>query len=205
MKPARYGLVVALFGLQRILELGISRRNEREIRHRDPRVHEAGRLNFLGLGLANVGLFSLPVIESALRRGRKVPASIQAIGWAGALSAVVLRLSVIRTLATEWNVRALVPADLHVVDSGPYRFIRHPNYVAIALDFACLPLIGGAYGCALGLSAINAILLRERIREEEHLLAKIPTYQERMGQKPRFIPRLRTTSVQSAAPATRVG
>jgi methyltransferase len=121
------------------------------------------------------------------------------------LSAVVLRLSVIRTLATEWNIRALVPADLHVVDSGPYRFIRHPNYVAIALDFACLPLIGGAYGCALGLSAINAILLRERIREEEHLLAKIPTYQERMGQKPRFIPRLRTTSVQSAAPATRVG
>jgi methyltransferase len=204
VRPARYGPIVALFGLQRIVELAISRRNEREIRHRDPQVREAGRLNFIALALANAALFSLPVLESTLRRGRKVAVPVQAIGWAGALTALGLRLSVIRTLAKEWNVRALVPADLHVVDSGPYRFIRHPNYVAVALEFACLPLIGGAYGCAVGLSTVNAILLRERIREEERLLLEIPAYQERMGRKPRFIPRF-TTSVRSGEPATHVG
>jgi methyltransferase len=197
--------VLAGFGLQRLLELGISRRNERAIRTRNREVPEPGRLNFIGIALANAALFSLPVLEFTLRRGRRVPAAIQAIGWAGALSAVALRLSVIKSLAEEWNVRALVPPDLRVIDTGPYRFIRHPNYVALALEFACLPLIGGAYGCAIGLSAVNAVLLRQRIREEERLLARIPAYRERMAHKPRFIPKLTNISGRSARPATLAG
>jgi methyltransferase len=83
-----------------------------------------------------------------------------------------------------------VPSDLRVVDSGPYRWIRHPNYVALGMEFLGLPLIGGAYLSALGLGLANAALLRRRIVEEDALLMAIPAYRERMGDKPAFIPRV---------------
>ena len=72
----------------------------------------------------------------------------------------------------------------------PYRFIRHPNYVALGLEFLGLPLIGGAYLSAMGLGVANAVLLSRRIRDEDALLMAIPAYRERMGEKPRFVPRL---------------
>jgi methyltransferase len=83
-----------------------------------------------------------------------------------------------------------VPDNLRVVDIGPYRFIRHPNYVALGLEFLGLPLIGGAYVSALGLGLANAALLQRRIVEEDVLLMAIPAYRERMGEKPAFLPRL---------------
>ena len=112
------------------------------------------------------------------------------MGWAAAVSAVALRLSVLLSLRGSWTVRAVVPTDLPVVDRGPYRFIRHPNYVALGLEFLGLPLIGGAYLSAMGLGVANAVLLSRRIRDEEALLMAIPAYRERMGEKPRFVPRL---------------
>ena len=135
------------------------------------------------------GLFTLPAIER-WRRRRPPPRLIAAVGWVSALAAVGLRLSVLATLREAWNVRALVPRDLHVIDRGPYRWIRHPNYVALGLEFLGLPLIGGAYRSAIGLSAANAWLLRQRIAEEDALLMSIPAYRERMGEKPALIPRL---------------
>jgi methyltransferase len=87
-------------------------------------------------------------------------------------------------------VHAVVPDNLRVVDRGPYRFIRHPNYLALGLEFLGLPLIGGAYLSAFGLSLANAALLYQRIVEEDALLMAIPAYRERMGSKPRFLPRL---------------
>lgn len=116
------------------------------------------------------------------------------IGWAAALAGVALRLSVLLSLRRAWTVRATVPGDLHVVDRGPYRFIRHPNYVALGLEFAGLPLIGGATWSAVGLSTANAMLLRDRIRDEDALLQAIPGYREKMGDKPRFVPRIRALS-----------
>lgn len=107
-----------------------------------------------------------------------------------ALAALVVRLSVLGTLREAWNVRAIVPSDLDVIDRGPYRFIRHPNYVALALEFFGLPLIGGAYLSAVALSTGNALLLWQRILEEEALLMAMPAYRARMGDKPRFVPRL---------------
>jgi methyltransferase len=115
---------------------------------------------------------------------------VAALGWAAAIAALGLRLSVIASLRESWNVRAMVPRDLRVVDRGPYRFIRHPNYVALGLEFLGLPLIGGAYASAVGLSLANALLLRRRIREEDALLMAIPAYRERMADKPAFLPRL---------------
>jgi len=189
VRAGRYAIVLFVFGAQRGIELVYSARNERLIQRRQPDAPQAGRSVFQWIALINVGLFTLPAVERALRR-RPPPPPVAAIGWLAAVSAVALRLSVLVSLRDSWTVRALVSSDLPVVDRGPYRFIRHPNYVALALEFLGLPLIGGAYLSALGLGVANAGLLGRRIREEDALLMAIPAYRERMGDKPRFLPRL---------------
>jgi methyltransferase len=188
--PGRYLVVLLAFGSQRLVELAYSSRNERRIRARDAAVPRAAAGSFKWIALTNVALFTLPAVERFLRRRRRVPAAVIAIGWLGALGGLGLRLSVLRSLGQAWTVRAFVPADLPVVDRGPYRFVRHPNYLALGLEFAGLPLLGGAYVSATLLSLVNGWLLSERIQEEEALLMAIPDYRLRMGGKPRFVPRL---------------
>ena len=53
---------------------------------------------------------------------------------------------------------------------GPYRFLRHPNYVAVATEMLCVPLAHGAWICAALFSTLNAALLRVRVRAEERAL-----------------------------------
>jgi methyltransferase len=189
MREISYALVLLAFGTQRGAELLYSARNERLIRGRQPSAPHAARSIFKWIALVNVGLFSLPVLERRWR-GHPPPPAVAVAGWIAAASALALRLSVVLSLRESWTVRAVVPSDLRIVDRGPYRFIRHPNYVALGLEFLGLPLIGGAYVSAVGLGLANALLLRRRIREEDALLMAIPGYRQRMADKPRFLPRL---------------
>lgn len=189
MSPRRYALVLLAFAVQRGFELVYSARNERIIHRRQPAAPQAGRSIFKWIAVVNAALFTVPPLERWLRR-RPAPPLVAGIGWVAALSGVALRLSVLLSLRTSWNVHALVPDDLPVVDRGPYRFIRHPNYLALGLEFLGLPLIGGAYISALGLGLANAALLRQRILEEDALLMAIPAYRERMADKPAFLPRI---------------
>jgi methyltransferase len=177
------------FGAQRVVELLYSARNERLIRIRQPSAPQAAGSIFKWIALVNLGLFTLPAVERWWR-GQPAPPAIAVAGWVASVCALALRLSVVLSLRGSWTVRAVVPGDLPVVDRGPYRFIRHPNYLALGLEFLGLPLIGGAYLSALGLGLANAALLRRRIAEEDALLMAIPAYRERMGDKPAFLPRL---------------
>jgi methyltransferase len=189
VSPGRYAAVLLAFAAQRGFELIYSVRNERSIRRVQPGAPQAARSIFKWIALVNVGLFTLPALERWWRR-RPAPPLVAGFGWVAALSGVALRVSVVLSLRASWNVHAVVPDNLRVVDRGPYRFIRHPNYLALGLEFLGLPLIGGAYVSALGLGLANAALLRQRIVEEDGLLMAIPAYRERMGGKPRVLPRL---------------
>src|SRR5205085_10721188 len=118
---------------------------------------------------------------------RTVPVRVQACALAGLAAALGLRLWVIRTLGSAWSVTAHVDPATAVATTGPYRYIRHPNYVAVALEFACLPVAVGAVPEALILSAANAAVLLPRIRAEERLLDALPGYREAFAGVPRFI------------------
>jgi methyltransferase len=173
--------VVAAVGAQRLRELALSRRNER-FAARWPR---AAARTYPMMVAAHVGLCTLPIVEAALR-GRRARAPALWLGLLGAATA--LRWWSIATLGASWNVRAAVAPDLRPVTGGPYRFVRHPNYLAVALEFAALPLAGGATWSALGLSLLDALVLADRIRDEERLLAAVPGYEEAFRGRARLIP-----------------
>jgi methyltransferase len=114
------------------------------------------------------------------------------LGGAAALGVVgagVLRVWAIRSLGKHWNVRVVDSTRLGVVTSGPYRFVRHPNYVAVFLELLLLPLVQGAWLTAALGSALHILVLRRRILLEEAVLMASPAYRASMGDKPRFLPR----------------
>jgi methyltransferase len=187
-RRARTALVLA-DGAQRLVELRISSRNRATL----GQAEQASPSTYPAMVAAHVVLFGVCVWP---RRGRRVPRVVEIGALAGLAAATGLRLWVIRTLGTSWNVTAHVSPTMHIETGGPYRWVRHPNYVAVALEFACLPLAVGAVPEAAVLSLANALVLAPRIRAEERLLDALPGYRAAFSGVPRFIPNLGRRSVR---------
>lgn len=83
----------------------------------------------------------------------------------------LLRLWVLATLGTRWTTRIIVLPDAPLVCGGPFRFVRHPNYLVVALEIALLPLAFGLLSHAVIFSLANAAVLAIRIRAEEKALS----------------------------------
>ncbi len=108
--------------------------------------------------------------------------------WLGLLAvAQILRGWAILTLGRCWNTRIIVVPDTEMVMRGPYRFIRHPNYAAIILEFFSIPILCGAYFTAVFFSLLNAWILTRRIPQEERALQECSGHA--LPLIPRFIPR----------------
>lgn len=99
-----------------------------------------------------------------------------------------LRHAAIYALGPAWNIRVIVVPERPAVDSGVYRFVRHPNYVAVVVEGFAVPLIHGAWLTALAFSVLNAILLAVRIRCEETALTTHCGYAPLMEGRGRFVP-----------------
>jgi methyltransferase len=188
---ARTALVVAT-AAQRLGELRLSARN----RAGEGPAEQAAASTYPVMVAAHVALFAVSAWPG---RGRRVSRPLETTALVGLAAATALRVWAIRTLGTSWNVTAHVASDGHVVTGGPYRYVRHPNYVAVALEFLCLPVAVGALPEAVMLSAANAAVLVPRIRAEERLLDAIPGYREAFRGVPRFIPRPNRRSRQIPA------
>lgn len=91
--------------------------------------------------------------------------------WAAAfLGAQALRLWCQATLGERWTTRVVVLPGVPLVRRGPYQALRHPNYLAVALELASAPLIFGAWRSALLVTLLNALAMSCRIRVEEGML-----------------------------------
>jgi methyltransferase len=86
--------------------------------------------------------------------------------------AMGLRAWTVAALGPRWTTRVLVVPGSVPVTSGPYRLLRHPNYLAVAVEVAALPLVHAAWITAVAFSVLNGMLLRERVRVEDAALAK---------------------------------
>jgi methyltransferase len=181
MGLAGYIALLALVGAERIAELLLSRRNARLAFARGGVETGAAHFRFLAL------LHALFLPACALEATRRdFPG---AIGWAAlalVLCAQALRWWAIASLGESWNVRVIVVPGAPPRRSGPYRWVRHPNYIAVIVELLCIPLVHGAWISAIVFSALNALVLRVRIRDEERALGD--RWQREFAQVPRFIP-----------------
>lgn len=175
-------LLVAGAAIQRLVELRVSARNREQ---GGPAAVQASPRTYPVMVGVHVTLFAVCLWP---RRGRQVSRPVELAALAGVVAASALRLWVIRTLGASWNVTAHVEPDTLVVTSGPYRLVRHPNYTAVMLEFACLPLAVGALPEAVILSIANAGVIAPRVRAEEALLDALPGYRAAFDGVPRFLP-----------------
>lgn len=187
--PEALLVLLALLALQRLLELRRSARNARATRARGGRAADPGwnwRLMVVVQGAWIVGTG----VELAAR-GRVPPAAVYWTALAAFALGQALRLWCIRALGPAWNARAVVAPRQGVVSGGPYRWVRHPNYLAVAVELVALPVAAGAWITLALTSVAFLFVLRVRILAEEALLREIPGYAEAMGHKGRFLPRWR--------------
>lgn len=88
------------------------------------------------------------------------------------LAAQAGRIWVIRTLGPYWTTRIVTVPGAPLATTGPFRFVRHPNYLVVTVEIAALPLAFGAWGIAAVFTVLNALLLRHRIGVEDAALSE---------------------------------
>jgi methyltransferase len=165
---AAYVIFVAAVGLERVAELVVSTRNLRWSRARGGR--EYGQGHYPAMVALHTGLLLACVLESGLAH-RPILAVLAAPMVAVVVLAQALRWWCITTLGPRWNTRVVVIPGLPLVARGPYRWLTHPNYVAVVAEGIALPLVGSAWVTAITFTVLNAALLRVRITAENAALA----------------------------------
>jgi methyltransferase len=181
---AYIGLLIVV-GIGRLLEMRLSRRHQRALSARGfVREHEPA----FGVMVAVHTCVLLGAAIEVLVAPRPVHAGLAVPALVAFLLANALRWWVIHTMADHWNVQVVNALRMGIVTTGPFRFIRHPNYVAVFVELLALPLIHAAYVTAALGTVAHAVILARRIAFEERVLFSDPTYRASMGQKPRFFP-----------------
>lgn len=181
MSVTVYLLVIGAVALERLVELAVSARHAAWAFARGGTEH--GRGHFPAMVALHSALLLACAGEVAVAGRPFVPA----LGWpalAVALASQALRWWCIATLGPRWNTRVIVVPGLPLVAAGPYRVLRHPNYVAVVAEGLALPLVHTAWVTALVFTLLNAVLLlRYRIPAEERALALALGRSPRRGER----------------------
>jgi methyltransferase len=163
-----YVVLVLLVGLERVAELVVSLRNAKWSFARGG--VETGKGHYPFMVVLHTGLLAGCLVEVIVADRPFIPA----LGWpmlAVVLLAQGLRWWCITVLGPQWNTRVIVVPELSLVASGPYRWFRHPNYVAVVAEGVALPLVHDAWITAVVFTLLNVPLLAVRVRAEEAALA----------------------------------
>ncbi len=160
-------VLLGAVALERGVELWLSARNARRLRAAG--AVEAGRGHYpLIFGFHAVLLASC--LAWALGGGARPRLAVALASVLAVLLAQALRWWAIAALGPRWSTRILVPPGALPVTAGPYRYFRHPNYLAVSVEVAALPLSVGAWSVALAATLVNSALLGLRIPAEERAL-----------------------------------
>jgi methyltransferase len=166
-----YVLLIAAVGVERIAELVVAKRHAAwAFAHGGI---ESGKRHYPPMVALHTALLIACVVEAELSGRPFLPW----LGWTAfalVLASQALRWWCIATLGKLWNTRIIVVPGVELVRRGPYRFLSHPNYIAVAIEGAALPLVHSAWITALAFTVLNAILLLGfRIPAEEKALASV--------------------------------
>ena len=162
MRLAIY-IILFLVAVQRLAEIAYAERNTRALLARG--AVEVGRAHYPLIVLLHAAWLTAIVLL--------LPPDATIHWWALGLFIVLqlARVWVIATLGPYWTTRIITLDGAPLVRKGPYRFVRHPNYLVVAGEIAVLPLAFGETGVAIVFTILNACMLAWRIRQEDRALA----------------------------------
>ena len=157
--------IIGFLVFQRLVELGIARRNHRALVARG--AIEFGRRHYPALVALHAGwlLALLGTIDP------QTPVSIPLLAVFVLLECG--RVWVVVTLGSRWTTRVMVVPGAKRIRAGPYRYVNHPNYLIVCGEIAVVPLMFGAWTLAVIASVLNLLALRTRIRVENKALAEV--------------------------------
>lgn len=165
--PVGLALLLSAVACERLTELWLSWRHTRWAKSLGGL--EFGQRHFPFMVAAHVGLFMGVLAEAALGHRNFIPAvggpalGVQVLVHAG-------RWWCVRSLGAHWNTRVIVVPGLPLIRRGPYRWLRHPNYLVVAIEGVALPLVFSAWVTALLFTAANTAVLTVRLRTENAAL-----------------------------------
>ena len=182
---APYTLLVGLVLSERLVELLIARRNLRSARARGGFVAESRSLLPIAVFQA-IWLFACPIEVFLLDRPWMPSLGVPTLALVGL--AMALRYWAVATLGDRWNIHTVIVPGEGVVTGGPYRFVRHPNYLALMVETVALPLVHSAWWSACASCLVFPFLLAGRIRAEEAELIRHTDYGAAFGGRGRLLP-----------------
>jgi methyltransferase len=182
-----YLALLAAVGLLRLVELRISwQHQQRLLASGAARVPEP---HFKWMVVVHTGVLIGAAVEVVALRRPFLPL-LAAVMFTLFIAGNLLRLWVVLSLGDLWSMQVMDSTRVGVVTTGPFRFVRHPNYTGVILEMLSLPLIHTAWITALVTAPAYAWALSKRLQVEERVLMVNPEYRAAMGHKPRFLPGL---------------
>ncbi|KUI33840.1 hypothetical protein AU194_15050 [Mycobacterium sp. GA-2829] len=169
MIPVYYLFILAI-GVERLIELVVARRNARWSFANGGR--EFGQRHYPVIVTMHTLLLVSCIAEVWWAHRPFIPW----LGWAMVgvvVASTVVRWWCVSILGKRWNPRLIVIPGVTPVQRGPYRWIHHPNYTAVAAEVAALPLVHSAWITAIVFTVANALVLRVRIRAENVALGYV--------------------------------
>jgi methyltransferase len=171
--------------IELIFEMRLSKHNSEKLLQQGAVEYAAGTLPFMA------GLYVLMYVGAIAEfffLKRPIPVSWFAGFLLLYVAAKALKFWAVHTLGRYWTMKVLIVPGTKTVDSGPYRWVRHPNYVAVLMEIAGTTLPGKALWTCLGVLVLFSFVLYHRIRLEEEALTRQTDYSGAMGKKRRFVP-----------------
>jgi methyltransferase len=160
--------VVALIALLRLAEIRVARRNAERLVAAGG--FEVGQSHYPWM-VALHTLFLVSCVAEVWLLDRPWNPAVSAVALLVLVLALALRWWTLETLGDRWTTRVFVLPGEELVSAGPYRLLRHPNYVAVVLEIAAIPMLHSAWVTAVVFSVANLVLLRVRVGVEENALA----------------------------------
>ncbi len=167
-----FTLLILLVAVERIVELVISKRNL-DWSFRQGGI-EFGRGHYKYMVVLHVFLLASSVIEVWVVR----PTIIPILNWIAlslALASQALRWWCIATLGKRWNTLVVIIPSFPAIKTGPYKWLKHPNYLAVVIEGFALPMVGSAWITATTFTFLNVFVLRARLKSENAALKTLPT------------------------------
>lgn len=172
------------FILQRLVELFVAKRNERKMKQQG--ALEFGKKQYIVIVFLHICFFLSFLSEVMIFH--KTLSTLWPLLLITLLLIQGLRIWAMASLGERWNTKILVLPKKDIVMKGPYRYIRHPNYVVVVCELLLIPLFFQAYVTAITFCFCNAYVLSLRIREEERALIEMTNYRQRFINISRFTP-----------------